>query len=211
MQSEHLTHYASALETLKSRGLVYPCFLSRKAVIHAEQRLGHSYMRPQTASTSAILKDTKSKLAAGEPHAWRLSMSAAREQLGAAFENLTYTETGYGKAITRRVDAQSFGDVILARKDISVSYHLACTYDDALQNITHVVRGQDLEETTGIHILLQALMGWPSPIYHHHRLLLKPDGNKLSKRSGDASIRALRESGHSPKAVFDIASQQISP
>ena len=85
-----------------------------------------------------------------------------------------------------------YGDVILARKDIGLSYHLAVTHDDAVQNITHIVRGEDFKEQTGLHVLIQKIMGWPHPVYKHHPLILRHDGQKLAKRNSDPSIRAKR-------------------
>lgn len=90
------------------------------------------------------------------------------------------------------------GDVVLSRSDAPSSYHLSVVVDDALQGITHVVRGRDLYDATSIHRLLQQLLDLPEPLYHHHRLLLGADGRKLSKSNGDTGIAAFRAAGHSP-------------
>ena len=95
-------------------------------------------------------------------------------------------------------DPAPFGDVVLARKETPASYHLACCHDDALQGITHVIRGEDIREMTAVHALLQALMDWPQPVYRFHPLVLGPDGKKLSKRSGDRGLRAYRDEGMTP-------------
>src|ERR1019366_1365873 len=88
-----------------------------------------------------------------------------------------------------------WGDVVIARKETPTSYHLSVVVDDALQGVTTVVRGQDLFHATSIHVLLQKLLGLPSPAYHHHRLVLAPDGRKLSKAERSASLAALRAAG----------------
>jgi glutamyl-Q tRNA(Asp) synthetase len=118
--------------------------------------------------------------------------------LGAAFDKLSFLERG----ARRRADLSAFGDEVLARKDIGVSYHLACVHDDALQGVTHIVRGVDIAPLTPFHVLLQALMGWPTPQYHHHELLRRGDGKKLSKRAGDATIRSARARGMSAAALL---------
>jgi glutamyl-Q tRNA(Asp) synthetase len=200
IQSEHMNAYAQVLENLKSRDLVYACFLTRKDIA-------------RNGITGPLSKnEVERRIAAGEAPAWRLSLPMTREVLGASFDSLTYEEHGQdgrGKAGLRTVIPADFGDIILARKDIGTSYHLACCHDDALQNVTDIVRGTDLAEQTGVHVLLQKLMDWPTPRYHHHGLILKGDGEKLSKRTGDTSIRSLRQSGTSAKAVLDMAKAAI--
>jgi glutamyl-Q tRNA(Asp) synthetase len=186
VQSEHKQSYLGVLEGLRARGLIYRCFKNRKALPSG------IYTGPETPLSE---DETARRLAAGEPAAWRLSMARAR---GAGFEQLSYRESG-----TRQLaDLSSFGDEVLARKDIGVSYHLACVHDDALQKITHVVRGADIAPLTPFHVLLQALMGWETPEYYHHDLLLRADGEKLSKRAGDRTIRSARISGKSAKALL---------
>ena len=119
--------------------------------------------------------------------------------MGADFSRLDYQETG------ERVAPAPFGDEVLARKDIGLSYHLCAVHDDALQEITHIVRGVDIAPHTRFHVLLQKLMGYPTPSYHHHKLLLDKDGEKLAKRNADTSIRELLASGLSPQEVLDLA------
>jgi glutamyl-Q tRNA(Asp) synthetase len=137
-------------------------------------------------------------LEAGEPFAWRLSLAAAREQLGPAWGQLTFTELGRGPAgetglQTARPDLA--GDVILARKGMGVAYHLAVVVDDALQKITHVVRGEDLFEACHVQRLLQALLGLPTPFYKHHRLLVGPDGKRYAKRDRAETLAEIRARG----------------
>ena len=103
------------------------------------------------------------------------------------------------------MDIGALSDVVLARKDIGTSYHIAVTHDDMIQNITHVVRGADFIDQTPYHVLIQSLMGWPTPIYHHHTLLLRDDGEKLSKRHSDTTIRSLRENSLTARQVLDMS------
>jgi glutamyl-Q tRNA(Asp) synthetase len=128
----------------------------------------------------------------GAPYALRLDMAAAIARTGA----LTWSETGAdSKAGSVTAAPQMWGDVVLARKEMPTSYHLAVVVDDARQGVTHVVRGQDLFWSTSVHRVLQALLGLPAPNYHHHRLILDAEGKKLSKSTRATALRALRESG----------------
>jgi glutamyl-Q tRNA(Asp) synthetase len=134
------------------------------------------------------------------PYALRLDMAAASARVG----DLAWTEHGAGPGgETGGVAArpQAWGDVILARKETPTSYHLSVVLDDALQGVTDVVRGQDLFWSTGIHRLLQALLGLPEPAYRHHRLILDAGGRKLSKSTLATSLRDLRASGATPADV----------
>jgi glutamyl-Q tRNA(Asp) synthetase len=139
-------------------------------------------------------------MAAGEPYALRIDMAAALEKTGLLF----WRETGGGPdGETGKVPArpQVWGDVVLGRKDIPTSYHLAVVIDDARQGVTHVVRGQDLFRATGVHRLLQHLLGLPEPVYHHHRLILDADGRKLSKSTQATGLRELRARGVKPAEI----------
>ena len=136
------------------------------------------------------------RMAAGEPYALRLDMAAAtvaRRRPGLDEEGAgPQGETG-----TVAAAPQAWGDVILARKETPTSYHLSVTVDDALQGVTHVVRGADLFWSTSVHRLLQALLGLPAPRYRHHRLVMGPDGRKLSKATRATALRELRAQGAS--------------
>jgi glutamyl-Q tRNA(Asp) synthetase len=199
-QSEHLADYHAAIETLRKRGLVYRCFKTRK-----ELDIGRAPHGPAVPYVGAPLPtdDEADRLARGEAFAWRLSLTAAREALG-GFERLSFLEEGVGRdGETGLIQArpETAGDIVLARKDVGVAYHLAAVHDDALQGVTHVVRGQDLFEATHIQRLLQALLGLPTPTYRHHGLLLGPDGKRYAKRDKAETLRELRAAGASPDGL----------
>jgi glutamyl-Q tRNA(Asp) synthetase len=210
-QSEHLAAYAEALERLAARGLIYPSFESRAEIAALVAGREHDGPWPRDPDGAPLYPGTASalapqerdgRLAAGDPHALRLDMAAALTAVGAA--PLAWSETGAGPGgETGRIlaDPAQWGDVVLARKDIPTSYHLSVVVDDALQGITHVVRGQDLFAATGLHRLLQILLVLPEPIYHHHRLILDGEGRKLSKSTRATGLRELRAGGASPADI----------
>jgi glutamyl-Q tRNA(Asp) synthetase len=201
-QSEHLADYARTLESLKARGLVYRCFRTRKEVAAEIGAAPHGAMEVFVGAPLPAAEEAR-RLAAGEPYAWRLSLAAAEAALG-GFGTLTFQEAGEGPGGewgTVQARPELGGDVVLARKDVGVAYHLAVTHDDALQGVTHVTRGQDLFEATHVHRLLQALMGWPVPTYRHHRLLLGPDGRRYAKRDRSQTLAELRAAGVTPQAL----------
>jgi glutamyl-Q tRNA(Asp) synthetase len=137
------------------------------------------------------------RLAAGEAYAWRLSLDAAARTLG-GFDGLAFEEEGEGLNGEHgliRARPELGGDVVLARKDVGVAYHLAVVHDDALEGVTHVIRGQDLFEAAHVQRLLQALLGLPAPVYRHHRLLTGPDGRRFAKRDRAETLRELRARG----------------
>ena len=196
-QSDHLDDYAAALGRLRAAGLVYRCFKTRREVLDDIARAPHG---PQAAFVGAPLDAAQEdrRLEAGEPFAWRLSLAAARAALGPSYDALDFNELGQGPAgETGRQVARPdrAGDVILARKDLGVAYHLAVVVDDAAQGITQVVRGEDLFEAAHVQRLLQALLGLPTPDYRHHRLLLGPDGKRLAKRDQAETLAAIRVRG----------------
>tara|TARA_R110002072_G_scaffold94226_1_gene208374 strand:- start:1476 stop:2321 length:846 start_codon:yes stop_codon:yes gene_type:complete len=196
-QSEHFDAYARVLENLEARGLIYRCFKTRREIAAALPAGADPDEAPYVGKPVSPATESE-RLARGHAFAWRLSLCAARDALGARYKALAFTEeTAQG---VRMVPANpsAFGDVVLARKDTPASYHLACCHDDALQGITHVIRGEDIRDMTSVHVLLQALMDWPTPLYRFHPLLLGPDGKKLSKRAGDKGLAAFREEGLTP-------------
>jgi glutamyl-Q tRNA(Asp) synthetase len=202
-QSEHLDDYAAALERLIAEGLVYRCFKTRREVLADIGRAPHGAITPYVGQPLAAAQEA-ARLAAGEAFAWRLSLARARDRLGKAWSELSFLEEDAGPGGEHGVipaRPERAGDVILARKGLGVAYHLAVVVDDALQGITHVVRGRDLFEASHIQRLLQALLGLPTPIYRHHRLLLGPGGRKISKRDGPESLRDLRTAGVTAAAL----------
>lgn len=204
VQSEHLAEYANVLDELRERGLLYPCFCTRSEVareIAAAGAAPHGPDGPLYPGTCRRLgpRERAARLDSGQPHAWRLDIAAA---LALAPDNLTYEEIGAGRI---RCDPARFGDVVLARRDVPASYHLCVTHDDALQGVTVVTRGEDLQDATDLHRLLQSLMGWPAPSYAHHKLLTDSSGRRLAKRDRAQTVRALRESGMTPAEVLELA------
>lgn len=189
-QSDHMGDYQRALERLRADGLLYRCFHTRREIAEAMASAPHGAEeafrgQPLPADEEQV------RLKRGEPFAWRLSMAAARAKLGDAFDRLTYIdETG-----THMAQPELAGDIILARKDVGVAYHLAVTVDDALQGITHVIRGDDLRDAIHVQRLLQALLDLPTPTYRHHRLIMGADGKRLAKRNGAQSLAELRADG----------------
>jgi glutamyl-Q tRNA(Asp) synthetase len=208
-QSEQFDDYRSALAMLEAQGLIYPSFESRSeiaALVAARERQGHWPRDPDGVllypgdARQLPAAERERRRRAGEPYALRLALDAAIARAGV----LTWTETGSGpQGQTGVVEAapQMWGDVVLARKEVPASYHLAVAVDDARQGVTDVVRGQDLFWATGIHRLLQALLGLPQPVYHHHKLILDADGRKLSKSTQATSLRELRAAGATPADV----------
>ncbi len=192
VQSGHLPEYQALLDALSERGLLYPCFCTRADIareIEASANAPHapdgSLIYPGTCrALSADERDAR--IAAGERFALRLHMQRAVQG------PLSFEEEGDGTIVC---NPAAFGDVVLARKDAPASYHLCVTHDDALQGVTLVTRGQDLQPATHIHRLLQALMGWPAPQYAHHRLLTDAAGRRLAKRDRAATLRDLHTGG----------------
>ncbi|HEY6754939.1 MAG TPA: tRNA glutamyl-Q(34) synthetase GluQRS [Pseudolabrys sp.] len=212
-QSHHWEDYRAALRRLEGMGLIYSSFESRAEIARlvAEREARGPWPRdpdgvPLYPGEAKKIPDSerRRRIASGEPYALRLDMQAALARAGA----LTWIETGAGLAGetgTITADALAWGDVILARKETPTSYHLAVTVDDAAQGVTDVVRGRDLFYATAVHRLLQTLLGLPQPRYHHHRLILDADGNKLSKSTQSTGLRELRAGGVSPDEIRHLA------
>ena len=199
-QSEHLADYHRAIDVLREKALVYRCFRTRK-----EMDIGRAPHEPAQPFAGAPLPpdEEAARLERGEAFAWRLPLDAARNALG-GFESLTFVEEGVGpEGQTGLIVARPelAGDIVLARKDVGVAYHLAVVLDDALQGITHVIRGQDLFEAAHIQRLLQTLLDRPTPTYRHHRLLLGPDGKRYAKRDKAQTLRELRADGVTPQQL----------
>jgi glutamyl-Q tRNA(Asp) synthetase len=209
-QSDHLADYRAALEKLGKLGVLYRCFLTRREI--AEQSAsaphgvgegpdGNVYPGPARPMSG---DEEEMRLARGDAYAWRLSVKNSQDLLGEEFARLVFVEEGVGPNGERgevRARPESLGDVILGRKDAPASYHLAVVHDDALQGVTHVVRGEDLFASTHVHVLLQRLLGLPTPFYRHHCLLTGPDGKRYAKRDRSLTLAALRAAGATPADI----------
>jgi glutamyl-Q tRNA(Asp) synthetase len=212
-QSEHFHDYRAALARLDAQALVYPSFESRAeiAALVAERETKGPRRDPWPRDPDGaplypgIAKalstaERRRRIEAGEVYALRLDMAAARARAG----RLDWTETGVGPGGESGAVAAApaaWGDVVLARKETPTSYHLSVVVDDALQGVSQVVRGEDLFWSTSVHRLLQELLGLPAPTYHHHRLVLDPDGRKLSKSTRATALRTLRQDGATPAQI----------
>lgn len=205
-QSQHMDDYARALSTLKGKGVLYPCFCTRgalaAAVADAEAR-GQQWPRdpdgaPLYSGHCRTLSpdEAAARIARGEPHQWRLDMAKALALTGPVLWHAFDPRTGY--VTLHDADPLRWGDVVIARKGLPTSYHLSVVVDDALQGITHVVRGTDLEAATDIHAVLQTLLGLSQPLYWHHQLILDEQGRKLAKSKGSLSLQDERASGVTP-------------
>lgn len=210
-QSEHFSDYQKALDKLEQLGLVYPAFLTRgeiKEKIVAAERQGKNWPRdpdgtPLYPTDERSLSKIKARemIAAGMPFSWRLNMDLAIDFAGSRLFWYEFHGNQTKRIIAR---PELWGDVIIARKDIPTSYHLSVVVDDALQKITHVVRGADLFQATSVHRLLQTILGYEPPLYYHHPLVLGDDGHKLSKSNRDTSLRSLRKQGFTPQDIISL-------
>jgi len=201
-QSDRLDIYARNLARLEKMGLVYPAFMSRSEVkSHIRQKQSEGLVWPHDpdgaphypGADRVLDEETRhALLEQGRPNALRLDMEKA---LSLVSGPLYRDEETAGRKEKITADPARWGDIILSGKDIPASYHLASVVDDALSGVTHVVRGRDLYSATSVHRLLQELLGFQAPLYHHHDLVLDETGRKLSKSSQDTSIAELREAG----------------
>jgi len=204
-QSDHMDDYASALAKLDDMGLLYPCFCTRKDIRAEIAAADHApHHGPEGAHYPGICRGLDPTIArarkqAGVPFALRLDTTKALLTIAAP---LTWHDHGQSDVVAR---PDLFGDVVLARKDIPTSYHLAVTVDDALQGITLVTRGEELRPATDVHRLLQELLGLNVPDYQHHPMLKNEIGERLAKRDNPLTLRALREAGKSAGDVRSMA------
>ena len=193
-QSQRLAVYAEAVAQLRGRGLLYPCFCSR-ADIAAAVAAPHGPDGPRYTGTCRLLsQDQRAEHMAAKAFAWRLDIGAALAQTG----RLNWIDAEAGRVAA---DPLAGGDIVIARKDLGVSYHLAVVIDDAAQGVTEVVRGIDLFPASHVQRLLQALLDLPETTYYHHRLILAPDGRRLAKRDQDATLASLRAGGTEPEEL----------
>ncbi|CDX14471.1 Glutamyl-Q tRNA(Asp) synthetase [Mesorhizobium sp. ORS 3324] len=214
-QSEHFSEYKAVLDRLIAEELVYPAFMSRgeiRAFIAETGKRGREWpLDPDGVplypplDRALPMKERKRRIAENMPFAWRLDVDAAIARAPADLSSwVEFTDETMTATRTVEARPQAWGDVIVARRDIPTSYHLAVVVDDALQGVSHVVRGQDLYSATGVQRLLQQLLGLSPPRYFHHRLILGPDGRKLSKSFKDTGLAALRQAGVSPQEVRQL-------
>jgi glutamyl-Q tRNA(Asp) synthetase len=204
-QSDHFEDYRAALNQLETKGLLYPCFCTRREIQDEIARAGNAPQGPDGPLYPGTCRhldadERQQRLASGAAYALRLDVAKALALLDAP---LTFTELSRGEMTA---DPSIFGDVVLARKDTPASYHLAVVVDDALQGITLVTRGEDLLPATHLHRLLQHLLGLPVPRWHHHRLITDETGKRLAKRDDARSLRSLREAGWTPERVVEVIS-----
>jgi glutamyl-Q tRNA(Asp) synthetase len=203
-QSEHFADYGAALARLDEQGLLYPCFCTRSEIQAEIARAGgapQGELGPLYPGTCRrlSLSERAARRARGADYALRLDVAAALARTGPLFWD------DDGREIA--ADPAALGDVVLARKEMPASYHLAVTVDDALQAVTLVTRGLDLFAATHIHRLLQALLGVPTPAYRHHKLLTDAQGRRLAKRDKALTIRAMRDAGTTAAAILQAASE----
>lgn len=198
IQSEHFPDYNEALSKLDNLGLIYRCYCSRREI--KEQFIktfGNTNSNGNIIYTGTC-RNRQPLLDDDTRHfSYRLNIEKAVDYLGG--RNMYWQDLTHG---TIKVNPFRFGDVILARKDCPTSYYVACTVDDARQNITCVIRGKDLFEATDIQVLLQNLLGLPTPLYYHHSLIYDHNGQKLSKRLKSTCIKSFREQGISPTHIL---------
>lgn len=201
-QSEHFARYRAVAEGLEMRGLVYPCFCTRGEIAKAAEGGRDPDGAPLYPGTCRALgaDERAARRMAGQPFALRLDMAKALEIVG---------ERSWAEAESEALaafaclpaHAMHWGDVVLVRKDCPTSYHLSVVLDDALQGVTHVVRGMDLHAATGIHRVLQTLLGLPAPRYFHHGLIKDETGKKLAKSAASTPLRQLRAEGMSAAEI----------
>jgi len=191
IQSRYLPDYEAVITTLEHLGVLYRCFKSRKQLRESP------HVGSPDPDETALIKNN-------HPFSLRLSIKHCREHLG--LDELSYRRMDMNSQIHEvSVSISGLNDEIVVRKDSGTSYLIACTHDDMIQNITHIVRGTDITPFTPYQVLIQKLMNWPTPIYVHHPVIKNAAGMKLSKRNQDTTIRALREQGFTAQAVFDMA------
>ena len=213
-QSEHFSDYDAVLKKLIRENLVYPAFMSRgdiRAYISETADHGKSWPRdpdgvphypPIDRRLSA--RERRKRMASGAPFAWRLDVKGALARISQPIDWTEFLDESL--AHSENIDArpESWGDIVLARKDIPTSYHLAVVLDDARQSVTHIVRGRDLFHATSIQRLLQELLNLPKPSYFHHRLVLDENGRKLSKSESDTGLGKLRAAGATVEDVMRL-------
>ncbi|MFQ5518613.1 MAG: tRNA glutamyl-Q(34) synthetase GluQRS [Mariprofundus sp.] len=205
LQSEHVDAYRQAIARLRQLGVIYPCFCTRKSI---QQELANMSLAPHSDDSAPIypgvcrniqLSEQQQRMQK-EPFAWRLDIEKSFDLAG---HGLQWRDDS-GQYYPVEIDQ----DVVIGRKDIAFSYHLAVVVDDAIQGITHIIRGVDLQDSTGIHRLLQSLLGLPEPVYMHHPLLCNADGQRLAKRNASTTLNSLRQMGVNVQKLRDFLSDK---
>ena len=216
-QSEHFEEYRAALAKLEAMRLTFPSFESRAEIAHmvGDRDVRERWPRdpdgvPLYPGAGRQMKepDRQTRIKRGDPYAIRLDVEKATEWTGP----LRWSETGAGpsgESGDMAAEPAAWGDVIVGRKETPTSYHLAVAIDDALQGVTHVVRGRDLFWSTSVHRVLQALLDLPAPTYHHHRLILDADGRKISKSTQATGLRELRAQGMTPADIRRLVNMAV--
>ena len=202
-QSNHMADYVKGLKKLENLGLLYRCTLSRKELSevmsapHPDNASNGTQKTPTDTLRYISAIENERRLGAGAPYAIRLHMGAALKLAG----NLKWYDCEHGEQIA---EPETFGDIVLARKDIATSYHLSVTIDDAIQGITRVTRGNDLLPATHIHRLLQELLELPTPDYHHHKMITDKNGLRLAKRNKSSTLQEMKKSGQNPEDIIQF-------
>ncbi len=198
-QSDHFSDYKKILDKLENENLIYPCFCTRKEI---EQEIKNAPSAPHGITghiypgTCKHLSKTErnEKIQSGHPYALRLNLDACLKQITG--KTLKWHDILKGEQVTTPdLLHNTHGDVVLARKDTPASYHLCVTHDDALQNISQITRGDDLFQSTHIHRLLQEILGYDTPLYHHHPLMTDKTGRRFAKRDKSLTLKDIRQKG----------------
>ena len=194
-QSERFELYKGAITTLQNKGLVYPCFTTRKEISNHPHTIGGDGIIYPGIWRNASQQQIDAQMAVNTPYCQRLKIDSAYS----ACQTHSFIDSAQGTII---VDASICGDVVICRKDVPTSYHISVCLDDNAQGITHIIRGKDLFEQTHIHRILQGNLGYSAPLYTHHDLITDDRGKKFSKSDKSLTIKDLRECGHSPEDVL---------
>jgi glutamyl-Q tRNA(Asp) synthetase len=209
-QSSHLDEYRAVLDQLKSMGLAYPCFCTRADIAQSLSAPHGPSGIIYPGTCRSLSANERARRMESEAYCWRLDMAQAVQQAG----TLAWQEYGSGNAAgmgEHVADPLAHGDIVLARKDAPASYHLASCVDDARLGVTDIVRGADLRLSTDVHRLLQAVLGWSTPRYHHHGLICGADGRRLAKRDQAAALSIWKDAGMDGKVLAEQLRQSTLP
>ncbi|EJF91708.1 tRNA glutamyl-Q(34) synthetase GluQRS [Bartonella tamiae] len=210
-QSEHFDVYQDALNTFIKEDLVYPAFMTRRNIIKTiEEARKNGKLWPHAPDGTPhyphheryrSMGKRQRLMTSGIPFSWRLNMERAQQYIA---DDLYFLQYDHDKTTYIKAKPELWGDIIIARNTIPTSYHLACVVDDAVQDISHVIRGQDLYHATSIHCLLQKILKLNHPQYFHHPLILDEKGEKLSKSKHHKNLKTLRQEGFTVKNLLSL-------